>query len=454
MRRFLIGLILCLWPVLATAQSVELTLDQARSLARRAFLSGDTVFANELAHGLITANPDDVGALLLLAATEPLMGRAKEGREAGAKAWTLAETDTLRHEAAFYTARAAVFDRSFANAQFWLRRAYDTAQTEAQERRVAVDFQRVRAVSPWVSTLNFSVSPSSNLNGGASSPFLVIDDFAGIGVLSGTAQALSGVRADVQIGLGYRFARSDKSQTTLKFDGYHNFNTLSSEARTLAPGVPGSAFNQAVAEISVVHDRFAPVGPLPSQYSLAFGRSWFGGQALDEYARVGLARQLRLGQRSSLTLSAQTEEHWSLTTVPDSRGFEGEIALRHRFQSGATMGLSVGGVEVTSPSVNQTYTGWSLSAEYAPAKSLGPVDLAFGVGVSTKDFPTYFVGTFEAPGGRQETTVSATIEAQFTNAEVLGFHPVLTLNASQSTSNISRFTGETIGLSFGIKSAF
>lgn len=438
----------------AAAERLTFSISEARGVAREAFLANNYALANTLAHGLLAADPNDPTALILLAATEPLLGRPAEGQKAGAQAWRTSSSQTLRHEAAFYTARAAVFQKRFGSAQLWLRRAYQTSSTPAQHARVAQDFKRVRAVSPWTSRLSFSINPTNNLNGGSQSSFLVIDEFYPIGTLSGAAQALSGVRSSVEAELGYKISRGPNHQTALSVHGYHSFNYLSSEARTLAPGVEGSDFDYAVAEVALDHRLGKVPGPLPDSYSLTVGQTWYGGNELGRYVRLGVGRSFALSDQVSARVSVQTEQHWYNSGAPDSLGLDGNFKIARRFASGNTLGLSLGVTDVGSDSFNQAYTGWSAGFDFALGKPIGPVEISGSLGYRTKDFPAYLIGFFLIPTGREDEEIRAELNLRFRELNYMGFHPVVTFSGSHTTSNISRFENQSFGVSLGIRSTF
>ena len=75
----------------AGAETVKLSLDQSRMIARQALMTGNAALARALAKGLLQADGDDPYALLILTAAETLLGNPKAGRHAGRAAWTAGE---------------------------------------------------------------------------------------------------------------------------------------------------------------------------------------------------------------------------------------------------------------------------------------------------------------------------------------------------------------------------
>lgn len=438
----------------AVAETLSVPVPLARGLARNAFLAGEFQLANELAHALLQARPDDTAALLLLAATEPMLGRAAAGRKAGRAAWRSTDVEGLKHEAAFYTARAALIEGRFTASQIWLRRAYETTDDEAKRDSIALDYQRLRAVNPWTSSLSFSISPSSNLNDGSSYDLLLIEDLPIFGYLSGSAQALSGTTTSVEASLGYKILRSSTQETELRFTGLHTFNTLSSEAKEIAPDTRGSDFNQALVEASLLHRRADLPAFVPDTYELSAGKRYFGGEALDDYARLALQRDFSLSDGVALRLGGAAEQHWSQSGAEDSLGVELTAQLATELPWGDVLSFGLSGSEAYSDSDNQSYTGWQAIISYEMAEPVGPVALALSLGYEVSDYPVYDIGIFAVPGGREDEEVTAALEMRFPGVSVMGFDPVVTVSGAWSNSNISRFEGETAGLSLGFRSAF
>ena len=274
----------------ARAQQLTMTLDEARIVARNAFLSGNRSLAWQIASRLVEADPSDVQALILQSATAPDFGQPDLGRVAGRRAWQQADTKQLKHEAAFYAGRAALAEGKYGLAKLWLRRAHDTARDEATRANLAGQFGQLRAMAPVTTQLRFSALPSSNLNGGSETEFLIIDGLDTVGLLSGSAQALSGTRLTGDLLVRLRLSEGKGHKTQLSLRGYATHNILSDEARALAPDVDGRDLNQQVAEIGLIH-QIAPQGlPIPDQYSLSYGHIWYGGAPLSDYFRLQLGR--------------------------------------------------------------------------------------------------------------------------------------------------------------------
>lgn len=213
------ALALALFGSSATAQTtVDLTLDQARSVAMQAFLADDTRLAIQIAEAILLRQPDDVQSLLIVAAGAPRLGDPTRGHEAGARAWTLAATDLQKYEAARLTALAAANDERYTLSTFWLRRALTVAPNQAERDRTLNDARGVAQLNPWANRLTFSLTPSSNVNGGAEDSELTVAGNSAVGQINAGGLALAGWRATLGFGTQYRFHQNEKSRSLIAID--------------------------------------------------------------------------------------------------------------------------------------------------------------------------------------------------------------------------------------------
>jgi len=438
----------------AQAQQVSMTLDQARAIAQRAYRTRNYMLARDMALILLEVDPKDPTALVVLAAVEPLLGRPQAGQKAGRQAWKLTRDGVLRHEAAFFTARAQAFDQNWGRAKLWLRRAHMSAKTPAQRAAVADGFRKLRASSPFQTQLSFSVSPSSNLNGGSSARFLVIDDFFAVGQLSGAAQALSGSVAVIDASATHLLGGGAHHRTSLRLRGYHDFNALSAQAQALAPGTRGSDFNFAMAEIGVLHQRRKSRAPLPDSLSFSVGHSWYGGEKLEKFATLELGKDFDLPGGVAARLSTTFDRRWSMRGASHVDGRRAALQMVKRFTNDNTLNLSLGLRETNSRSVFRDYSGWDASIGMALGKPIGPVQLSGSLGVSVRDYQRWALGFFAIPGGRQDQKATAEISMLFHDVDYFGFNPVVRLQGAQSWSNISRYETRSYGVSLGFRSSF
>lgn len=466
-RTALIGAVLCTFATLGAvaaetgiaaqrgAQAAQtLNFGDAKSLAEQAWLSGNVPLANQLAKLLTDARPDDVAALMMLAATETALGRPETGRLAARRAFSGAESPNARYQSSYLVASSAMAEDRYASAQFWLRRAYHAAESETQRNRIEDAFSAVRRASPWHARLSFSIAPSSNVNGGSESPFLIIEDSPFVGLLSGSARALSGWEARFTGSLSYTLSQSAKHRTVAAFHGYRSFVALSDDAEEIAPDAEGGDFEYGVGEIELRHQIADPPGPLPDTISLALGQTWYGGEELDRVARLTLGRSVRLSPRTALRFTAEGEQRISDRDAEDRFGTELGALFSHRLENGVSLRTGLALTNVASEDDNTAYTGYEIHAGFAMAEGVMGMRFSGRVSYRERSYDDYGVGFIDVPGGRDDTEWRARLNLHVDRADVMGFVPVISVVGESSTSNISRFEGESVGVSLGFESAF
>jgi hypothetical protein len=450
------ALALSLWlagPAAARAEAVELTRTAAHAIAQQAYLSGDAALAYALARRLLQADPQDARALLVLAATAPLLNRPQEGVAAGRAAWAAARgAPLLRYEVARFTARSALAAGRPGTAQLWLRRAADVAPDAAAADRTARDYAALRAARRLHYGIDLSLTPTSNLNGGASGDLLVVNGALPIGTLSGDAQALSGTRAALSGQVGLRVAETARTAGLIALRAYATANALSSDAQAQAPLAEGSDFDMQVIEALAVLDLRPKPGAPPLRLTFGAGHSWYGGEALGPHLRGEVGLPLASGPGGALRLSFGAERQWRDDGPTDAAILR--LDAGRSWDDVGRVGLSLTLREVSGEAVNTDHRAAILEARFDPRVPLGPVEVGLTARIGLADYPEYRLGPFGVIGGREDWTTGMDIEAAFPDLARLGYVPVITLTAERTTSNVSRFETETVGVTFGLKSQF
>ncbi|MGB8812481.1 MAG: tetratricopeptide repeat protein, partial [Paracoccaceae bacterium] len=404
------------------AESLSLSLDQARMVAQQAHAAGDYALANALARRLLEANPKDPEALLLLAATEPQLGNPTAGRRAGRAAWgAAANAPELRYEIARYTAYAATLEGRPQLAQFWLRRASDTARSETQYNQTIADYRQVRARNPLRWGIDISVSPTSNLTGSGKGGTLEIDGQVFGGFTNQSLPPLSGVHADAQFRLSYALPATTRSQTTLGFQTYGSVNKLSSEARRLAPSVRGSDFNQYTAEASLGYDFLFPGTRHPVHTMVSVGQSWSGGEPLGPNLRFDLSTAVFTRENSQIRVQSAVERQWQDQGTVDvlKLGLMGQ----YQDQFGGGWGATLSVRDVQGAAKNQIYRELSGDISYALPKPIGPVSFSARLSAGIRDYPTYSFGFAQVTNGRRDNRYGLAIDMTFQDLSLWGYAP-------------------------------
>ena len=433
------------------ALRLTVPLAQAHDFAQQALLRGQPAVALQVARALLGRDPQDVRALLIESQALGLLGQPEAAVSAARAAYRLAGNRTERFQAALLIGGALGAGRHWMRAQFWLRRASDLAPDAQARARTAATFQRLRGLDPWEVRLDFSVRPSSNVNGGAESSLLTIQGLPVVGFLSGTAQALSGRQETLHGSLSYRLSRSARQRTDLGARVTLQATQLSASARALAPGVRGSDFNFDQAELFLSRRFVLGKSPDVNSASLSVGRSWFGGALYDRHLRLDLTREHAIDARNSLRLGLSAARQW-LDGGMRANGYALEADLAHRI-GGGTLGGALGLLQVASSNDQMAYVGGWARLSYSFGRPVAGARLSASLTAGANHYPHYAV-FFAVPGGRWDRYVNASLSAQLDRFSYLGFAPVVTLAASRSTSNVSRFTISTLGLGVGVQSRF
>jgi hypothetical protein len=454
LMRGLAAWVLAAWavwhPMAGQAQqnTVILTQDNAVGLAQQAVLSGDLSLGYAIARRLVEVDPHNARALLIIAATAPSLGLASEGRQAGRAAWRLTGDRTLRYEIARHTAKAALSDGNILATQFWLRRAADVATTPDDYDQTASDIRAIRDAQRLRYAVDVSISPSDNLNNGARGGLLTIDDWFTVGPLTADAQALSGVRGVGQAQLTYALGTAGRTVVGLR--GYGTVNRLTRASQDAVEGLlTGSDLNIVQLEAMITHELRLPGGDWPVLMTLAAGDTWAGGQDVGQHVRLEAVTPLSRNDPIRLTLSAEAQSPGRNATYALAASFGGQQSL------GAGTLLWQFGLRYTqAPRVNQSFSQISSEIGYAFGKPLGPVTLSVRAGGALRDYPEYSLVFASVTGGRQDYTTVVGIDAVFQDISLLGYTPRLSLTATSTDSNISRFATQEIGVTFGIQSKF
>ncbi len=399
---------------------------------------------------LLDADPHDRTALIVIAAAAPRAGYIRDGFRAATQAYRVSDTSEQKYEAARLAALAAYSEERFAVAQFWLRRAAAHAPSEQQAAENARDFGRIRSQNPLSVQLQFGVTPSSNLNGGSSEAVNIIEGVPLVGSLSGDAQALSGYAATANVSLRYRLDRSENAATYVNSRLYRRQVWLSQDAQELSPDSENGDFASTYGELELMHVRRSGDGILTD--GLSYGQSWFGGEQQFSFVRMRAQRQTPLeNERFSLSYGGSYELRWA----PDQDGVYSQttkldVSLGHQTEAGQHLsyGLFLQNVDATNS--NADARSYRAQISYAPAQNVGPAQMHFSLGHEWLHFDDYAVGFIAVPGGRSDKRLYGSAEFMFTDYDYAGFAPVITIAASQSDSNVSRFERSefSVGLSF------
>lgn len=431
------------------------SVEEARLLGMAAIASGRPDIAATIAQGLLERDPDDPYAQFLLARAHLDAGALAQAQAAGKRAFRLARSPQQRFQAARLTAQAAWNRDHYPAAQWWLRRAAAAAPDDALREATLRELRAVRGRNPLSFGLSLSVTPSDNVNNGASSQFNIIDGVPVVGWLSSDGQALGGVVAEVGADLGWRLRADATSVTTLGASVDLREVRLSDAARAAAPDLDRDAFDSARAEVVLRHVHRPAGKPWEVAGHVAAGAQTEAGALDFRYGRVGAEVLRGIGDRTGLRLGAAMEVRDARAGDPQGDTVISLQASMTRLLAGrdrVTLGFYLSQYNTDRDGRSSASQGVQLS--WQDGAPIGPVQLGASVGFGETHFPGYSVGFIPVPGGRLDRSFSASLDMTFPGLSWAGFAPRLSLSHVTTDSNVSRFETERTGLLFGIESRF
>ena len=432
---------------------IELSVQDVRNLATQALRSGDFATAIQLSRALLKINPEDPVAYFILSMAHGSLGDATLSRKAAGYAFEYSATSEDKFRAGQLAAQAAFRENRLSLAQFWLRRTAIHADNPAQKEVIASDYQTLRRLNPWSLRIGFALRPSNNVNNGSEDALQIIDGVPVTGLLSGAAQALSGLIATLDIAPSYRLAVSDVSATYLSARFYIRQVALSSSAQEQAPELRNSDLSQHYVETALSHSRQARGGVVGG--SVAFGQSWYGNQPTYHFARLSADRIWSRDGGAWFGVGASVEERYG----SDGPRFDATaVSLTFRtgrqLANGDELNLTLGLRDTDAWLLNDSNQAVSLRAAYNFAQPMGPVKLGLALTLGYADYDQYSFLSIPVPGGREDKSAYADVNLTFENLDYAGFSPSLRIRAGGSSSNVSRFNTRELSVGLGFQSKF
>ncbi|MFP7675304.1 tetratricopeptide repeat protein [Marivita sp. S0852] len=434
----------------AVAAQVTLTPAQMRELAGQAVSQGQASLAYDLSTALIGRNNEDLNAHLIKSRAARDLGRNAEALHHARKAWALAQETEAKYAAAMANAQALSSSGRRTAAQLWLRRAVQLAPNDQLKLRATEDYRYVRRQNPWSTALRFSVSPNSNINNGSRNETSELFDLPFEFELEGQARALSGVEVSAGANIRYRLVDTDRKRTDLQFGLNHRTYVLSSEAKDIAPDAEGSDFAITSTFIGLRETYRLPAPNAQLGWNMRLGASWYGGEELLRYARLGTNYNQIIGDRGLASVSLTREIQVGQNGRDDAAIWTGRLGYGFSLDSGNRIGLSATFGKATSDTDYLDYTQREIAVQYSLAKPVGSMLMQFGLALGEKTHDRSSLSS----DGREETTVKATITAALPDLDFYGFMPTITFRAERTDANIDIYETENYGVQLGIRSAF
>ncbi|MEM6309904.1 MAG: hypothetical protein AAF754_07625 [Pseudomonadota bacterium] len=436
------------------SDALSLTLPQARSLAAEALRDGELILARDIAMGLVQANPKDAYAYSVLTAVYRVLGDPKLSRAAARLHYKYAQNQEEKFHAAHVAGQVAFDQERLSTAQIWLRRAALHAQTPQQDAQLARDYRAVRRKNPFRISISASVTPSDNVNNGASSAVETVNGAPTFAILAPGSLALSGTVATLNAQASYRLNRTQTSQSTIGARFYTRQVRLSDEAREQDPTRSNNDFGVTYVDASFDY-AFALGKPGNSAgVRVAAGRVWAADSVAYDLTQMSLRRGLLLSPKDRLSLEALGEfRNSARSSDTDATVLRLTTTYRRAFENSDRASLAFRVEDVVSDARNASFGSWSVRAGYDFGKQLGPVRISTGVTFGNTNYDT-FERIGPVPGGRQDETFGADLTILFPNLDYAGFAPSMNVRATRTTSNVSRYSTEELSVGFGIQSKF
>ncbi len=433
----------------AQSSEVTLSLDEARERALAALEAGYPQDTALLTRALLLRDPEDVSALLLSAHAAAALAHFEQVLDQAGLAYALSDDDGVRYRAARLLALAHARLGHDTRAQIWLRRARLYAPDDRTIAGLTQDYAYVRRQNPLSLRFDASLTPSSNVNNGSSNDTIRIPGLPFDFSLPPDAQALSGTIATASFSGAYRLS-ADRDQTTLVRFGLGGSRVwLSQEAKAAAPTANGSDYEQAQATLGLTHTWRGTGGGLPYSLTGTFGYMSYGGAPHTRNGSLALSHGWQIGEdRLQATVFVDQTLYLADDVIANSRGLR--AVWGHETAGGNRLSVNAGLRDTMSVSDRRDFSSRSIGVDYSFAEPIAGMDLSLSLQREWKDYADRSL----APDGRSDISDSVVISAGIPEIDLYGFHPVLTLTAAQTTSNVSRYETDRIGFGLSIASSF
>ena len=420
--------------------------------AQAALAVGQVEIARLLALAALQEAPHNAEALAVLAAVGLVTGAPDAAAVVAKRAWRGAQEPELRFAASRLVARAKADADKNMQALFWLRRAYDAAPSPALRAQTAAEIRRFRTARPFRLDFSLAVRPSENVNGGSEQRHLTVDGRPTWFFFDPASMALPGVEASSNLGATWRITGHQQQRTELGLRLRHRGVALSERAKAAAPNARGSDFATASLDLSLMHARNLGEGR-GLRVGLSYGRDWLADVASADRARADLALIAPISDQRMVRFGAALERQWQANGRASATALVLDAGLQQDLSEGSRLALRLDLGQTISGDANQENRRIGLMLGYDHGQPLAGALLSARVSLSARDYPVFFGGVFNAQG-RQDISLAGSLDLALPNLGRLGFEPVISLEASQTRSNISRYEGKALGLGFTLRSAF
>lgn len=333
--------------------------------------------------------PDDPAALILRAEAAIALGDFSGAARFARAAYYTQTSGVQKYAAARLVALAQSQLAQDSRAQLWLRRARQYAPNAQTAQSVADNYRFLRDRNPWSSSLQFGVTPSSNINGGSSkdSVIMLLGPFGlGLSVFSEDTKALSGLAVSAGGNTSYRLAASNTAATFLTASANIRTYVLSRLTKERAPDVRGNDFSDATLVFGVTHRRVLRAGAQPTDFSLETGRTWSGGAPYIQFAEGSVAQSFTIDSDNRLSASLSARRSVSLINDAPVSTVSLNTRWQRSLQNNDRLSFGINLKRAKSDTLDSDYSAISYSANYDFADSFAGMRFGFGLNAETRDY--------------------------------------------------------------------
>ncbi len=442
--------LLFLGTVALAQDSLTLTPESMRGAAAILLDQGRPAEAADLADALLARNADDVAALIIRARVALAVQDFRGAIHLGERAYRHAESGDEHYAAARIVALGHAELGQDTRAQWWLRRAGNFAPNDAARQSVADDFRFLRQRNPLAISLQFGVSPSSNVNGGSASEVIILPGLPFEFVLDGEARALSGLQFEGGVNLTYRLRQEERSATFFDISAQGRTYVLSADAREMAPDARGSDYADLSATVSLTHRWLPEQARGPWSITGTLGQTWYDDAPYLAFAQALVAKTTRFDAGRRLDISAFVEGQNRLQSEDEFVALGGRARWTWITQTRDTASVNAGFRDTLSELEDVAFDGLSIGADYEFDQPIFDIRLGLSADLEYR----YFAQSAYSFDPREDWRGTLGLTIGLPRYTYYGFEPQVRFEATRTESNVALYDSQALRLNFGIRSTF
>jgi len=453
-----------LWPLLvagmtiATVTHAQPMVSELQDQAEAALVANEPEETIRLAGQMLDIAPDSFVATFLLALAQADLGELQTAANTGARAYAVAASENSRFQAARFVAGVRFRAGQYTRSEFWLRRAANHAQTEADLRTIARAYVASADANPLSVRFAASLAPTDNVNGGSEGGVLTLESIGLTLILPENRRSLSGVAFSASTDLRYRVAQSPQQSTALIGTVSGETYELSSQAKDLLASSPdpqvravdGSDFANVTAAVGFdrVQNNISPLGPV--RFEATLGTYWEGGERLVDFRDLSIEQIIPIDRAGTFRLKGFRRGQDALTpALLDSTLYEVTGTFDRALANGDELQLSLR-ARRNEAGAESSFDEYQFGIGYAVAEPVMGVQISTSLQLGYRTFEE-FATTLN---GREDRFVSGTATAAFRRLSYFGFSPQVALSSARTVSTAEENTTSSIQLILGITSNF